>query len=464
MAILGVAGLLAAPAVAQSGSEDAPVVEPAEVLERVRADRKAWQARLQRREARFQKQLDESRKRLADAQAVLARREAQGRALEARFESNRVELDDKAQLLKDKIGALKELFGVFQQNASDLIGTFTVSPTSIQYPDRDLWLEGFANRMRDASEVSSADDIKVLWFEMQREITATSRIERLRAPVTDTEGRTRERDLVRVGGFNMMTDAPEPMYLQWRAGPQRIEEMQRPAEPAARASVDNYLASNDGLATLAVDPTGGTLLELLAEKPDTEERIEQGGLVGKMILGLGALALVIAVLKLIDILIIGARVHMQQRNPQQPSAGNPLGRIMRVAQNTAHVDSETLALRLHEQLEREGTRVNFLTVFLALIAAVAPLMGLLGTVVGMINTFQAITLYGTGDPQTMAGGISQALITTVLGLIVAVPAVLLHGLVAARGKAVVEVLKQQCVLLTGDQTEREHRQQEGAGT
>ena len=135
-----------------------------------------------------------------------------------------------------------------------------------------------------------------------------------------------------------------------------------------------------------------------------------------------------------------------------------------MAQRNQHVDSETLALRLHEQLGRESTRVNFATVFLALIAAVAPLMGLLGTVVGMINTFQAITLYGTGDPQTMAGGISQALITTVLGLIVAVPAVLLHGLVAARGKAVVEVLKQQCVLLTGDQTEREHRQQEGAGT
>ena len=410
-----------------------------------------------KREERFQRKLNESKKRLADAEALLARREAEGRRLEAAFENNRVELDDKAQLLKDKIGALKELFGVFQQNASDLIGTFTTSPTSVQYPDRDLWLEGFANRMRDASEVSSADDIRVLWFEMQREITALSRIEQLRAPVADTGGSIAERDLVRVGGFNLITDDPEPMYLQWRAGPQRIETMQRPAEAPARASVASYLDGRAGLNTLAVDPTGGGLLELLALKPDTGERVEQGGLVGKMIIALGALALIIAVIKLIDILIIGGRVALQQRKPDAPSGGNPLGRILGVAHNNQHVDSETLALRLHEQLGRENTRVNFMTVFIALIAAVAPLMGLLGTVVGMINTFQAITLYGTGDPQTMAGGISQALITTVLGLIVAVPAVLLHGLVAARGKAVVEVLKQQCVLLTGDQTEREHQ-------
>lgn len=457
-AVLAIVSLAVPPAAAQSGADESAVVKPTDVLERVRSDRKAWESRLQQREARFKTKLDESKQRLAEAEALLARREAEGRRLEAAFESNRVELDDKAQLLKDKIGALKELFGVFQQNASDLIGTFTTSPTSIQYPDRDLWLEGFANRMRDASEVSSADDIKVLWFEMQREITATSRIERLRAPVTDTAGNTAERDIVRVGGFNLISDDPAPMYLQWRAGPQRIEEMQRPAEAPARASVANYLDNDQGLAALAVDPTGGSLLELLALKPDTEERIEQGGLVGKMIIALGALALVIAMIKLIDIVIINARVHLQQRKPQQPSAGNPLGRILGVAQKNQHVDSETLALRLHEQLEREGTRVNFMTVFIALIAAVAPLMGLLGTVVGMINTFQAITLYGTGDPQTMAGGISQALITTVLGLIVAVPAVLLHGLVAARGKAVVEVLKQQCVLLTGDQTEREHQQ------
>ena len=185
--------------------------------------------------------------------------------------------------------------------------------------------------------------------------------------------------------------------------------------------------------------------------------MDQGGLVGYMILGLGAVALLLALIKLLDISLIALRVHWQQRRLDQPTAANPLGRLLLVYQDNRMVDSETLDMRLHDQVAREDGRINRLTIFLAIIAAVAPLMGLLGTVVGMINTFQAITLYGTGDPQTMAGGISQALITTVLGLIVAVPAVLLHAVVSARGKAVSTVLKQHSALLLGDRLAAESR-------
>ncbi len=91
------------------------------------------------------------------------------------------------------------------------------------------------------------------------------------------------------------------------------------------------------------------------------------------------------------------------------------------------------------------------------ISVVAPLLGLLGTVIGMILTFQAITLFGTGDPKTMAGGISTALMTTVLGLCVAIPMVLLHSIVNARSKGVLLVLNEQSAGILAEQAEKSDR-------
>ena len=345
---------------------------------------------------------------------------------------------------------MKELFGVFQQNASDLIGAFNGSATSLQYPNRDEWLEGFANRMKNASEVSSVDDIMGLWFEMQREITATSQIVQLTAPVVTTKGEASERELVRIGGFNLITNDPEPAYLLWSDAGQEVVVMPRQPEADQLAQIDQYLSGDEGLHAVSVDPTGGVLVSLLVQKPTLVERIHQGGLVGYIILALGALALLLAIYKLFDISQISLRVQAQANDLDNPRHNNVLGQLLLVYQRNRHVDIETLEMRLHDSVEKASLRVHRFTIFLAIIAAVAPLLGLLGTVVGMINTFQAITLFGTGDPQTMAGGISQALITTVLGLVVAVPAVLLHAVISSRGKGVVSLLRQHNAALTGN--------------
>ena len=89
------------------------------------------------------------------------------------------------------------------------------------------------------------------------------------------------------------------------------------------------------------------------------------------------------------------------------------------------------------------------------LVALCPMLGLLGTVTGMIQTFQAITLYGTGDPKLMAGGISQALVTTVLGLTVAIPMVLLHTLVSGRSRRIVQVLQEQSAGILAEHAERQ---------
>jgi biopolymer transport protein ExbB len=122
---------------------------------------------------------------------------------------------------------------------------------------------------------------------------------------------------------------------------------------------------------------------------------------------------------------------------------NPLGRVLAAYESNANADTETIELKLSEAALKEMPGLTKGLLFIKVISVVAPLMGLLGTVTGMIQTFQVITLYGAGDPKLMAGGISQALVTTVLGLTVAIPTVLLHTLVSGRSKRILQVLQEQ---------------------
>jgi biopolymer transport protein ExbB len=434
------------------------------VVEKMKEASTQWETRLIQRESRYRQRLEQAQSRLSAAHDKLNATEVMGRRLEQRFDDNKVELSEKAQRLKEKIGALKELFGVFQQNASDLIGAFNGSATSIQHPDRDLWLEAFANRMKNASEVTSADDIKTLWFHVLQEIQARGDIVRLQIPVYAEENNSQIREVIRVGGFDLIAGDDQPEYLRWRAGRQQVWAMPRQPSGPFLEQIERYAQGGSELEQLGVDPTGGVLVSLLAAKPTTEERAAQGGLVGYMIIGLGGVACLLALAKLLDIIVISLRVAAQAKANDNPRSSNALGRLILAYRQYQSADSELLEMRLHDRLRKESDRIQRFAIFLTVIAAVAPLMGLLGTVVGMINTFQAITLYGTGDPQTMAGGISQALVTTVLGLVVAVPAVLLNALISAQANNLITNLKQQMTCLMGDQRDWPQPRQQPPGS
>jgi biopolymer transport protein ExbB len=146
----------------------------------------------------------------------------------------------------------------------------------------------------------------------------------------------------------------------------------------------------------------------------------------------------------------------------EPREDNPLGRVLKVYADNKHVDMETLELKLSEAIIKETPRLQRFLLFLKIISVVAPLMGLLGTVTGMIQTFQAITLFGTGDPTLMAGGISQALVTTVLGLTVAIPMVLLHTIVSGRSRRIINVLQEQSAGIVAQHSEAENAMLAGA--
>lgn len=431
------------------GAGHAANADPAAVFEATRARTATDRSALAEREAAHARRLEQARERLQQARQRFAALEADGRALEQRFDDNNQRLAQRTAELRERIGALKELFGVFQQTASDLMAAFAASPTSFEAPDRERWLIAFAERMKQVEEVTTTEDIRRLTAEISREIDMLGRIARLRGPVYE-DGQARQREVVRIGGFMLVAADPSPAYLVWDVGQARAELPPRQPPPRWTRQLASWLDAGTAIAALPVDPSRGGLIQLLARQPTLVERIAQGGLVGELILVLGFAAGLALIAKLVDLVVLGARMRRQEQSPEAPRSDNPLGWLLACAAEARQRAGASLPLLLADCVERGTDRIRSLLVVFQAVAAIAPLLGLLGTVVGMINTFQAITLYGTGDPRTMAGGISQALVTTVLGLAVAVPAVIAHAVLDARCRSLAERLERHAAGLLAD--------------
>jgi biopolymer transport protein ExbB len=191
----------------------------------------------------------------------------------------------------------------------------------------------------------------------------------------------------------------------------------------------------------------------LIDTPTFLERVDQGGEVGYVIVAVGFIGVFLGLWRMLVLFAMTSKVKAQLKS-DKPNSNNPLGRVLKVAEENKNVDTETLELKLEEAVLKERPSIESGLAVLKIIAAVAPLLGLLGTVTGMIETFQAITIFGAGDPKNMAGGISAALVTTVQGLVVAIPVVLMHTLVNGRAKAVIQVLDEQTTGIIAENSER----------
>lgn len=401
-------------------------------------------------------------RRLSDADKQSALREARARRdalqaqsgeLEKTARNNKLAFERKINELRSEMGPNAALFGLLQQSASDLVGIVRNSPTSLDYPGREAWLAALIARMEKASEIFTIEDLEQLWFMIQQEITAAGQIVSVDGEVITESGDRQTISMTRVGKFNLITTEPSPAYLSWQAENQRASLLKRQPDGGYLDQIAAYNRNSEGVAALGIDPTGGSLLTRLVDAPSLMDRVHQGGLIGYLIIALGIVGVLIAVFKLIGIMIVSSKVAAQRRNVAQPNSGNPLGRMLKVYEDNQDADTETLEMRLGEAILEERPRIDRFVGLIKVISAVAPLMGLMGTVIGMIATFQAITLFGTGDPKTMAGGISQALVTTVLGLTVAIPTVLLHAVVSARATAVINTLKHQTAGLIAERME-----------
>jgi biopolymer transport protein ExbB len=394
----------------------------------------------QKRESRFQADRNTQQNLLNDARSERKREEDRSEDLETTFAKNQQLIVDARAALDKRLGALKELFGVLQTVSGDAQTRFNGSLTNIQFPNRESFLVELGSKMASANSLASIQDIEGLWYELQREITEQGKIVKFTTEYATADGERVTSDVVRVGVFNLVF---EDGYLQYDSTTGNVTELQRqPEQSQYTSSAEDIMDSSNGYVGFGLDVTRGGILALLVESPTLTERVNQGGIVGYCIIALGIVGLLIAIWRWIG-LTKDSRNVTAQLDSQTSSMDNPLGRVLSAYDEAKGADVETVELKLHEAALKEMPDLTKGLLFIKVIAAVAPLMGLLGTVTGMIKTFQVITLYGAGDPKLMAGGISQALMTTVLGLVVAIPMVLLHTLVSGQSRKIVNILQSQ---------------------
>jgi len=423
------------------------------LLEQIEQGQARDSVEAQKREARFQTSRNDQQKLLNNSRSERNREENRSETLELTFAKNQQLIVDARAALDKRLGALKELFGVLQTVAGDAQTRFGGSLTNIQYPNREAFLVELGSKMASANSLASIQDIEGLWYELQREITEQGRISKFTTQYATADGERVTSDVVRVGVFNLVF---EDGYLQYDSTTGNVTELQRqPDESKYTNSAEDMMEATDGYVGIGLDVTRGGILALLVESPTLTERVNQGGIVGYCIIALGIVGLLIAIWRWIG-LTKDSRNVTAQLSRESASMDNPLGRVLSAYDEAKGADVETVELKLHEAALKEMPDLTKGLLFIKVIAAVAPLMGLLGTVTGMIKTFQVITLYGAGDPKLMAGGISQALMTTVLGLVVAIPMVLLHTLVSGQSRKIVNILQSQSAGIVANHQESRH--------
>jgi biopolymer transport protein ExbB len=396
---------------------------------------------------RFRQAKDEQERLLAQALATAARQEARSERLEVTFNENERALAELQENLDERLGTMGELFGVVRQVAGDMASYAWESVTSSQLGNREEILE----RLGRSRELPTTEDLGKLWYELHREMTEQGKVVRFRTTVLTTKGKEERRDVIRAGIFSVVSGG---LYLHWDPEIQKIRELNRQPPSRYLQTVSAYEEStNGGFARLAVDPSRGSLLAALIDTPSRVERIQQGGAVGYTIIVIGLFALAVGITKWASLSIVSRKVEAQ-RNQKEADPGNPLGRVLRVYEANPDADSEALELKLDQAVIFEAERLERFMWLVRVVSVVAPLLGLLGTVTGMIQTFQAITLFGAGDPKMMAGGISEALVTTMLGLITAAPLVLLYAFLSTSRRRIVSVLNGQSAGLVAMRVEQ----------
>ena len=443
-------GLVAASISVSAVAQDDRALDLDALLKQLEEGKFAQTEQNKQREQEFMAQRAEQDRILRETAQLRDRTLATSEQLETAFEQNEFKLADLNEALTNRLGSLKELFGVLQQVAGDTKNKFYNSVVSAEIPGRAAFLDQLAQDMGSSSKLASIDEIEQVWYEIQREMTQSGKVTKFTTDVVEAGGAKVSKEVVRVGPFALVSDGK---YLDYNGLTGTVAELIR--QPAGRygESAAELQASNGELVKFGIDPTGGSILGLLVQAPNLQERVEQGGVVGYIILIVGAFGLLLSIERLFTLTIIRTKVNRQLKSKEVKST-NPLGRVLKVRDEHPNADTEALELHLTEAILAEVPKLGRNLTIIKIISVVAPLMGLLGTVTGMINTFQAITLFGTGDPKLMAGGISTALVTTVLGLVVAIPTTLLYAMLNTRSKNIVYILQEQAAGVIAERAEK----------
>jgi biopolymer transport protein ExbB len=407
-----------------------------DLLKQVKADRVSEAKLDKKREAQFLSARADKSALLNKATKELADQNVRNKRLTKDYAANEILLAQKELELSNATGTLGEMFGVSRAAAASAFGQISTSIVSAEFPNRGETL----NRIANAKEIPGLADLEELWFALQTEMTESGKISQFSVDVTNLDGTKSTETITRIGTFNLVSANG---YLTYNDEVGQVQPL--PKQPAGyiTGTASNFFATDSGYSAVYIDPSRGGILSLETRKKTVEEFFHEGKEVGYAITVLLIVGLLIALERMIVLGGMSSKIKAQEKNLDKPNENNPLGRLLKVFYDNQSVDAETLELKLDEAILRETPKVDRGVNLIKMFAAIAPLMGLLGSVIGMIMTFQTITLFGTGDPKIMAGNISLALVTTALGLICALPLILIHSIVAGKSKSVLQKLDEQ---------------------
>ncbi len=403
-----------------------------ELVEKIRREGVAERAHQEERLRRFLAEHDRRHKLVDELKAEVAKTKARAEALRARLDEGEKRLAELDAKWKDAAGDLEELFSQARQDASAVKALLNDSLVNCQKPGRLKFLDQLTRPRHQAS----LEDLNQLWDVLLDEIAEAGRVVRLTAPVVSPDGSEHSRTVVRVGVFDAIAQG---RYLRYLSGSERLlDPVQQPPDRFRRLAASLEQAQT-GLHRVALDPSRGALLALVAQTPGWLDRwLHQGGVVGYLIIALGAAGLVIVLWRYGSLIVTERRIITQKPKPE-PRLDNPIGRLRQALterKGSQTGSDETLAVYLDELVQHELGRLYRGLHTLSTFATIAPLLGLLGTVLGMIETFDAIALFGTGDPKLMSSGISLALVTTEQGLTVAIPLLVAHSFLRGRAERI----------------------------
>ena len=376
---------------------------------------------------------------LNQMKANLKKEEVRSVRLTDEYEANDKKLSELEEQLTLKLGSFGELFGIVRQTAGESKGQFMLSLTNIEFPERIEFLGDLAERK--SLDLPTTEELERLWYEILNELNQSGKVKSYNTDILSKSGELVNEDVLRIGVFNSVSNGN---YLNLVSEQNSLEFLAKQPDGSIKRAAKRLQNKDVSYREVFIDPTRGSLLTKLIDRAGFFERINQGGFVGYIILIILALGSVMGIIQF-QFLYKESKSIESELQSGEFSNDSILGKLHNIFSSHAGDNPEELEAQLEDVLAKATPPLEKNLSIIKLLAAVAPLLGLLGTVVGMIETFQAITLFGTGDPKLMAGGISQALVTTMLGLIAAVPLLFIHNLLDSRSRSISQIYEEQAI-------------------
>jgi biopolymer transport protein ExbB len=420
-----------------------------ELLEQTRSARQREEQANKDREAKFLLERNKQATLMAEARAEVQEQQRRTASLSAAFDSNEKKLTELQAQLDARAGNLGEMFGVVRQVANEFSSVVHNSIITAQFPDRGE----FVTKLAQSKAMPSMTDLERFWFELQREMTETGTVSKFKTQLVSVTGTPSDATIVRVGPFTATSDGD---YLNYMPTQRQLAVMPRQPGGRFQGPALELEKTASGYTQAVVDPTRGVMLSIYAQRPNIKERIDHGEAVGYVIILVGVIGAGLGIYQLLYLSAVRGKVKNQLHFPNAPVADNPLGRVLATFKGDEvrnEQDAEVIELRISEAVLKEVPKLERFQSFLRLAVAAGPLLGLIGTVIGMIITFQSITESGSSDPKLMAAGISQAMIATVLGLGIAIPLLFANAWLSSISKAIVQVLDEQSTGLLAERLE-----------